>query len=87
MIWPYAAELGKLTLDKADGSTWWERRGEAEQEIQVAAKALREAYRTADVAGALRNWSHPGPAYERFVARFPYFTDGRPGEGHSGRAG
>jgi transcription-repair coupling factor (superfamily II helicase) len=23
LIWPYAAEPGKLTLDKADGSTWW----------------------------------------------------------------
>ena len=40
LIWPYAAELGKLTLDKADGSTWWERRGEAEREIQIAAKEL-----------------------------------------------
>ena len=40
LIWPYAAEPGKLTLDKADGSTWWERRGEAEQEIQIAAKQL-----------------------------------------------
>src|SRR6516164_9209590 len=40
LIWPYAAELGKLTLDKADGSTWWARRSEADQEIQVAAKEL-----------------------------------------------
>src|SRR6202000_1650095 len=23
LIWPYATELGKLSLDKADGSTWW----------------------------------------------------------------
>jgi transcription-repair coupling factor (superfamily II helicase) len=40
LIWPYAADAGKLKLDKADGSTWWERRGEAEQEIQVAAEEL-----------------------------------------------
>jgi transcription-repair coupling factor (superfamily II helicase) len=40
LIWPYAGELGKLTLDKADGSTWWGRRGEAEREIQNAAKDL-----------------------------------------------
>ncbi len=40
LIWPYAGEPGKLTLDKADGSTWWARRTEAEAEIQIAAKAL-----------------------------------------------
>ena len=40
LIWPYAMDAGKLALDKADGSTWWERRGGAEREIQVAAKEL-----------------------------------------------
>ena len=40
LIWPYASEHGKLTLDKADGSTWWVRRAEAEQEIQIAGKQL-----------------------------------------------
>src|SRR5262249_29644114 len=73
LIWPYAAELGKLTLDKADGSTWWARRSEAEQEIQIAAKELtkhisqRRRRRAAKIVA-------PGPVYERFVARFPYFT-------------
>ncbi|WP_461349683.1 DEAD/DEAH box helicase [Bradyrhizobium sp. USDA 4451] len=73
LIWPYAAELGRLTLDKADGSTWWARRTKAEQEIQIAAKALarhiaqRRRRRTQRLVA-------PGPAYERFVARFPYFT-------------
>ncbi len=73
MIWPYAAEPGKVTLDKADGSTWWNRRGEAEQEIEVAAKALSRhiAQRKRRRAPKL---IAPGPAYERFVARFPYFT-------------
>jgi transcription-repair coupling factor (superfamily II helicase) len=73
LIWPYAAELGKLTLDKADGSTWWDRRGEAEQEIQTAAKALAKhiAQRRRRRAPKL---VAPGSAYERFVARFPYFT-------------
>jgi transcription-repair coupling factor (superfamily II helicase) len=72
-IWPYAAELGKLTLDKADGSTWWERRGQAEGEIQIAAKELskRIAQRRRRRAPKL---VAPGPAYERFVGRFPYFT-------------
>ncbi len=73
MIWPYAAEFGKVTLDKADGSTWWNRRGEAEQEIEVAAKALSRhiAQRKRRRAPKL---IAPGPAYERFVARFPYFA-------------
>jgi transcription-repair coupling factor (superfamily II helicase) len=73
LIWPYATELGKLSLDKADGSTWWQRRGEAEQEIQIAAKDLAKhiAQRRRRRAPKL---VAPGPAYERFVARFPYFT-------------
>src|SRR6201992_1794440 len=73
LIWPYAAEPGKLTLDKADGSTWWSRRGEAEQEIEAAAKQLAKhiAQRRRRRAPKL---VAPGQAYERFVARFPYFT-------------
>ena len=73
LIWPYAAEHGKVTLDKADGSTWWNRRGEAEQEIEAAAKKLAKhiAQRRRRRAPKL---IAPGPAYERFVARFPYFT-------------
>jgi transcription-repair coupling factor (superfamily II helicase) len=73
LIWPYAAERGKLTLDKADGSTWWDRRGGAEQELQAAAKALAKqiAQRRRRRAPKL---VAPGPAYERFVARFPYFA-------------
>ena len=73
LIWPYAAELGKLTLDRADGSTWWGRRGEAEREIQAAAKELAKhiAQRRRRRAPKL---VAPGPAYERFVARFPYFA-------------
>ncbi len=73
LIWPYAAEQGKLTLDKADGSTWWMRRTEAEEEIQAAAKALARhiSQRRRRRAPKL---VPPGPVYERFVARFPYFT-------------
>lgn len=73
LIWPYAAEPGKLKLDKADDSTWWKRRGEAEQEIKAAAKQLARhiAQRRRRRAPKL---VAPGPAYERFVARFPYFT-------------
>lgn len=73
MIWPYASELGELTLDKADGSTWWTRRTEAEHEIQIAGKQLSKhiSQRRRRRAPKL---VPPGPVYERFVARFPYFT-------------
>src|ERR1700744_2056365 len=73
LIWPYAAEPGRLRLDKADGSTWWERRGEAEQEILTAAKELAKhiAQRRRRRAPKL---AAPGSDYEKFVARFPYFT-------------
>src|SRR6476620_10286698 len=73
LIWPYASEPGELTLDKADGSTWWARRTEAEQEIQIAGKQLSKhiSQRRRRRAPKL---APPGPVYERFVARFPYFT-------------
>src|SRR6201999_295579 len=51
----------------------WERRGEAEQVILTAAKALAKhiSQRRRRKAAKL---IPPGSAYERFVARFPYFT-------------
>jgi transcription-repair coupling factor (superfamily II helicase) len=73
LMWPYSTERGKLALDKADGSTWWARRTGAEREIQIAGKALakhisqRRRRRAAKLVP-------PGSAYEKFVARFPYFT-------------
>ncbi|MBR0841181.1 DEAD/DEAH box helicase [Bradyrhizobium liaoningense] len=73
LIWPYAAEPGKLARDKADGSTWWARRTEAEAEIQVAAKALAKHISQRHRRRAPKLVA-PGPVYERFVARFPYFT-------------
>ncbi|MGY8708675.1 helicase-related protein [Bradyrhizobium sp. 18BD] len=72
-MWPYSTELGKLALDKADGSTWWARRTSAEQEIQLAGKTLAKhiSQRRRRKADKL---VPPGSAYEKFVARFPYFT-------------
>nr|WP_249154228.1 DEAD/DEAH box helicase [Bradyrhizobium manausense] len=72
-MWPYSTERGKLALDKADGSTWWARRSEAEQEIQAAGKLLAKhiSQRKRRKAAKL---VPPGSAYEKFVARFPYFT-------------
>jgi transcription-repair coupling factor (superfamily II helicase) len=73
LIWPYAAELGDISLDKADGSSWRARRAEAENAIHVAAKQLSKqmAQRRRRRAPKL---VPPGAAYEKFVARFPYFT-------------
>ncbi|WP_407170512.1 DEAD/DEAH box helicase [Bradyrhizobium sp. ORS 111] len=73
LIWPYAAELGKLTLDRADGSSWWARRSEAEKEIQTSAKELAKHIRQRRRRRAPK-LVPPGPAYEKFVARFPYFA-------------
>ena len=73
LIWPYAVDAGRHTLDKADGTTWRGRRGEAEREIQVAAKELlrhRAQQRRRQAAKLVA----PGPAYEKFVARFPHIT-------------
>ncbi|WP_369725605.1 DEAD/DEAH box helicase [Bradyrhizobium sp. LLZ17] len=73
LMWPYATERGRLALDKADGSSWWARRTEAEREIQISGKVLakhisqRRRRRTAKL-------EPPGSVYEKFVARFPYFT-------------
>ncbi|MGJ4951460.1 DEAD/DEAH box helicase [Bradyrhizobium sp. HKCCYLS20291] len=73
LIWPYAAELGDTSLDKADGSSWRPRRAAAETEIHVVAKELakQRSQRLRRPAPKLV----PRPAsYEQFVARFPYFT-------------
>ncbi|BAM86842.1 putative transcription repair coupling factor [Bradyrhizobium oligotrophicum S58] len=73
LTWPYAAELGDTSLDKADGSSWRPRRAAAETEIHVVAKELakQRSQRRRRPAPKLV----PRPAsYEQFVARFPYFT-------------
>ncbi len=73
LIWPYAAELGDTSLDKADGSSWRPRRADAETEIHVVAKQLakQRSKRRRRPAPKLV----PRPAtYEKFAARFPYFT-------------
>lgn len=72
-MWPYSTERGKLVLDKADGSTWWARRTEAEREIQIAGKALAKHISQRKRRRA-EKLVPPGSAYEKFVARFPYFT-------------
>ena len=73
LIWPYASELGDVSLDKADGSSWRARRAEAEQEIHVVAKQLSKQMRERRRRRAPK-LVPPGAAYEKFVARFPYFA-------------
>ena len=73
LMWPYSTERGKLALDKADGSTWWARRSEAEQEIQAAGKVLAKHINQRKRRKAAK-LVPPGAPYEKFVARFPYFT-------------
>ena len=73
LIWPYAAELGNTSLDKADGSSWRPRRAAAETEIHVVAKELAKQMRQRRRRPAPKLVPRPA-AYEKFVARFPYFT-------------
>jgi len=73
LIWPYAAELGDVSLDRADGNSWRARRADAETEIHVAAKQLSKQMRERRRRAAPK-LVPPGAAYEKFAARFPYFT-------------
>jgi transcription-repair coupling factor (superfamily II helicase) len=73
MIWPYASELGDVSLDKADGSSWRARRAHAESAIHVAAKQLSKQMRERRRRRAPK-LVPPGAVYEKFVARFPYFV-------------
>jgi transcription-repair coupling factor (superfamily II helicase) len=73
LIWPYASELGDISLDRADGSSWRARRAEAENAVHAAAKQLSKQIRERRRRRAPR-LVPPGAAYEKFVARFPFFT-------------
>src|ERR1700760_1226266 len=73
LIWPYASELGDVSLDRAGGNSWRARRADAETEIHVVAKQLAKQMRERRRRAAPK-LVPPGAAYEKFVARFPYFT-------------
>ena len=73
LIWPYASELGDVSLDRADGNSWRARRADAEAEIHIAAKQLSKQMRERRRRAAPK-LVPPGASYEKFVARFPYFT-------------
>jgi transcription-repair coupling factor (superfamily II helicase) len=71
-IWRYSSDSAAITLDNADGSSWQQRRAEAEQEIAKTASHLLEiaADRANHTAPKLLP---PAQEYERFASRFPYF--------------
>ncbi|CCE04857.1 putative transcription repair coupling factor [Bradyrhizobium sp. STM 3843] len=73
LTWPYAAELGDTSLDKADGSSWRPRRAAAETEVHVVAKELAKQMSKRRRRPAAKLVPRPA-SYEQFVARFPYFT-------------
>nr|WP_316190853.1 DEAD/DEAH box helicase [Bradyrhizobium sp. SZCCHNS2096] len=73
LIWPYAGELGDISLDRADGSSWRPRRTAAETEIHVVANELAKQMRQRRRRPAPKLVLRPA-SYEQFVARFPYFT-------------
>ncbi|NPU66396.1 DEAD/DEAH box helicase [Bradyrhizobium sp. 83012] len=73
LTWPYASELGDTSLDKADGSSWRPRRAAAETEIHVVAKELAKQMSQRRRRPAPKLVPRPA-SYEKFVARFPYFT-------------
>ncbi|MGJ4940669.1 DEAD/DEAH box helicase [Bradyrhizobium sp. HKCCYLS1011] len=73
LTWPYAAELGDTSLDKADGSSWRPRRAAAETEVHVVAKELAKQMSKRRRRPAPKLVPRPA-SYEQFVARFPYFT-------------
>lgn len=73
LIWPYAAELGDTSLDKADGSSWRPRRAAAETEIHVVAKEVAKQMNQRRRRPAPKLVPRPA-TYEKFAARFPYFT-------------
>ncbi|WP_410051150.1 DEAD/DEAH box helicase [Bradyrhizobium sp. SZCCHNR3032] len=73
LIWPYAGELGDISLDRADGSSWRPRRTAAETEIHVVANELAKQMRQRRRRPAPKLVPRPA-SYEQFVARFPYFT-------------
>jgi transcription-repair coupling factor (superfamily II helicase) len=73
LIWPYASELGDVSLDRADGNSWRARRADAETEIHITAKQLSKQMRERRRRAAPK-LVPPGAGYEKFAARFPYFT-------------
>jgi|tagenome__1003787_1003787.scaffolds.fasta_scaffold20967753_1 transcription-repair coupling factor (superfamily II helicase) len=70
-IWRYASNPDAITLDKADGSSWRERRAKAEQDIARTASHLSQvaAERRKLIAPEI---APPVAEYERFAASFRY---------------
>jgi transcription-repair coupling factor (superfamily II helicase) len=72
LVWRYGPGGAKVKLDRVDGRSWAKRRVAVEHELDDTASRLtvlvkQRAARTA------RKLIPPPAAYERFVARFPFF--------------
>jgi transcription-repair coupling factor (superfamily II helicase) len=71
LVWPYPADPGTVTLDKADGTSWTKRAATASREIKATAAHILKTVRERECQAAPR--IVPPPAlYERFAARFPH---------------
>ncbi|MGY4326768.1 hypothetical protein ACVWWG_001185 [Bradyrhizobium sp. LB7.2] len=84
VIWPYAGEPGKLTLDKADGSSWWARRTEAEGGNSGRRQGARQTHQPAPPPPCIQAGA-AGGELRKIRRAFPLFHDGRSGQGDSGR--
>jgi transcription-repair coupling factor (superfamily II helicase) len=71
LIWRYGGDMGAVTLDRLDGSSWSKRRGDIDRAIAESAMALtmlaaeRAKRRIPTIQTDM-------PAYERFSAAFPF---------------
>jgi transcription-repair coupling factor (superfamily II helicase) len=72
-VWRYGGDETAVHLDRLDADAWAKRRARIEGEIAETARALIEAARERDATAAPK-LVPPRPAYERFVAGFPYAT-------------
>jgi transcription-repair coupling factor (superfamily II helicase) len=72
LVWKYGARRG-VQLDRADGSSWEKRRLEVLEDIMKTARKLVSFAEERERMEAPK-LVPPSDAYERFVARFPYFA-------------
>ena len=70
-IWRYGAEAEAVTLDRLKGDGWARRRAEVSRQVDADAAALVEQARAREAAHA-DPVVPPGPAFQRFAARFAF---------------
>ncbi|MDW6025925.1 TRCF domain-containing protein [Mesorhizobium sp. BAC0120] len=70
-LWQYGSNEGAVPLDRLDGDGWLRRRSEIERVLERTARAMH-AYAARRKEAKAPKLLPPLPAYERFVARFPF---------------